>query len=320
MTTISPSALSTFALDVHNGLSAKQKTLSSRYFYDEAGDRIFQRIMRMPEYYLTDCEYEIFDQHKDAILQQLNLNERFDLVELGAGDGLKTKLLLKHFLQNAEFEYFPVDISPNVLSVLKDSLQEEMPDLKAHTLNYEYFEALEELNKFDHSPKVILFLGSNIGNFTINQADQFFKGLSDAMNPGDQLICGIDLRKDPEVILKAYNDETGITSEFNINLLHRINRELEGNIKVAEFQHHVVYNPQTGECRSYLFSSKKQTFQLNAIGETYELEAYEAIHMETSRKYSLSEIEMLAHKNGFRVKRHFHDRRNYFTDTLWIKE
>ncbi len=309
-----------FASDVHLGLSTPVKTLSSKYFYDAEGDKIFQRIMRMPEYYLTDCEYEIFDKQKDEILSHLQLKEKFDIVEFGAGDGYKTKLLLKHFISRAEFEYLPVDISQNALSSLEESLSKEIPELKVHTLNYEYFRALEELNKFDHSPKVILFLGSNIGNFSLTQADTFFRELGEVMNPGDHLISGIDLRKDPEVILDAYNDSAGITRDFNLNLLTRINRELGGDFDLSKFMHYPVYNPQSGECRSYLISLVDQTIHLEITGENYPLKAYEAIHMETSRKYSLNEIEELAQHNGFAVKAHFQDSRKYFTDSLWIKE
>ena len=320
MITTREPVLTRFAEDVDKGLSAETKFLSSRYFYDKAGDRLFQKIMRMPEYYLTDCEYEIFEQQKAAILKTLDIDEHFDLVELGAGDGYKTKLLLRHFLDNADFEYFPVDISINALEQLRQSLSEQFPELHVHPLNHEYFKALEELNSFDKSPKLILFLGSNIGNFTLDRADHFFYKLHQVMNPGDQVLCGIDLKKDPEVILEAYNDAAGITRDFNLNLLVRINRELGGNIDPAKFRHYPTYDPQSGECRSYLVSLTDQEITLEVTHKKYHLRKHEAIHTETSRKYSLQEIENLASHNGFRVKRHFVDSRNYFTDSLWIKE
>jgi L-histidine N-alpha-methyltransferase len=312
--------MSPFAQDVKEGLSSDAKYLSSRYFYDETGDRLFQKIMALPEYYLTDCEYEIFDTQKNSILSALDIKEHFDLVELGAGDGYKTKILLKHFQKNADFEYFPVDISANALELLRDSLAKEFAGLRVHALNHEYFKALEELNSFDDSPKVILFLGSNIGNFTPQRADDFFSKLCQVMNSGDQIICGIDLKKNPDVILSAYNDSTGITRDFNLNLLQRINRELGANFDQRKFEHYPVYNPQSGECRSYLISQAAQEVTIETLGQTFFFEKYEAIHMETSRKYSLKEIEHLAEHNSFRVKQHFTDSRNYFTDSLWIKE
>lgn len=320
MTTKNESRLSPFAQDVQEGLSSDDKYLSSRYFYDETGDRLFQKIMGMPEYYLTDCEYEIFDTQKDSILKALDIREHFDLVELGAGDGYKTKLLLRHFMEHADFEYFPVDISANALELLENSLASEIPDLRVHTLNHEYFKALEELNSFDDSPKVILFLGSNIGNFTLDRADHFFNKLYQVMNTGDQIICGIDLKKDPHVILGAYNDKTGITRDFNLNLLHRINRELGADFDPTKFEHYPVYNPQSGECRSYLISQARQEISIKSLESSFSIDKFEAIHMETSRKYSLKEIEHLAEHNGFRVKHHFTDSRNYFTDSLWIKD
>lgn len=310
-----------FARDVDTGLSADPKFLSSRYFYDAEGDRIFQQIMKMPEYYLTGCEFEIFDRQKQDILQSIRPDgQKFDLVELGAGDGYKTKLLLEHFLnQEANFEYFPVDISGSVLEHLQADLNQRFPGLRVTKLNYEYFTALEKLNELDDSPKVILFLGSNIGNFTPERANAFFNKLNQVMRPGDQLLSGIDLKKDPRTILKAYNDDAGITRDFNLNLLKRINRDLGGNFVIENFDHYPTYDPFTGECRSYLMSKVKQEVRIEALEKTYSFEHSEPIHMEISRKYSLREIEDLAHQCGFEVKKHFTDSREYFVDSLWVK-
>jgi len=309
-----------FAQDVHEGLSAPQKFLSSRYFYDAAGDRIFQQIMAMPEYYLTKCEYEIFDHQKGEILDAINPGSKFDLVELGAGDGYKTKLLLDHFLEKAaDFEYFPVDISGDVLKVLKDDLTHRFPNLRVTTLNYEYFEALERLNELDDSPKVILFLGSNIGNFKPSRAREFFDKLHHVMRPGDKLLSGIDLKKDPHTILRAYNDPAGITRSFNLNLLRRMNRELGANFVMDDWDHFPTYDPFTGECRSYLMSCKKQEVHIEATGANYSFRDSEPVHMEISRKYRLDEIEDLARNSGFEVQKHFTDSKKYFVDSLWEK-
>ncbi|MDZ7846290.1 MAG: L-histidine N(alpha)-methyltransferase [Owenweeksia sp.] len=225
-----------FASDVAKGLAADPKFLSSRYFYDARGDQIFQQIMKMPEYYLTACEYEIFNQQKDALLKAISRDKKFSLVELGAGDGYKTKVLLAHFLERGvNFEYYPVDISKNVLLELKKELQDKFPDLVVTPLNYEYFTALERLNQLDDSPKTILFLGGNMGNFSAARAHNFYNKLHEVMQPGDQVLNGIDLKKNPRNILKAYNDESGITKAFNLNLLNRINRELGGNFKTRKF-------------------------------------------------------------------------------------
>lgn len=313
--------LSEFAKDVHEGLSAPQKFLSSRYFYDATGDKIFQQIMNMPEYYLTKCEFEIFDTQKDDILSAIHPDRKFNLVELGAGDGYKTKILLEHFLkEKADFEYFPVDISADVLFNLGKDLSQRFPKLRITSLNYEYFGALERLNELDDSPKVILFLGSNIGNFTPERARSFFDKLNKIMRPDDKLLSGIDLKKNPNIILKAYNDPAGITHSFNLNLLERMNRELGANFDMDYWDHFPTYDPFTGECRSYLMSCKKQDVTIKATGHTYSFRNNEPVHMEISRKYRLDEIEALARSTGFSVNQHFTDSKNYFVDSLWNKQ
>lgn len=320
METITDNATQQFADDVHDGLSSDPKTLSSKYFYDAQGDKIFQAIMQMPEYYLTNCEYEIFEQQKDKILEAIHTGQKFNLVELGAGDGFKTKLLLEHFIdKGVEFEYYPVDISGDVLFHLSRDLSSKWPDLKVTSLNFEYFKALERLNELDSSPKVILFLGSNIGNFGPAQSSSFFRKLYEVMNEGDLLLCGVDLKKDPQVILDAYNDKAGITRSFNLNLLTRINRELGGNFEVNQFEHYPCYDPFTGEARSYLISKKKQEVFLSSTSSSYQFEYAEPIHMEISRKYSLAQLEQLAADSGFEVVNHFLDCKHYFTDSLWRK-
>ena len=309
-----------FARDVDEGLSSDPKQLSSRYFYDAKGDKIFQDIMRMPEYYLTECEFEIFNNQKEQILKSIEPGQKFNLVELGAGDGYKTKILLEFLInQDVDFEYFPVDISGDVLVELKSDLLNKWPQLKVSTLNYEYFTALKKLNELDQSPKVVLFLGSNIGNFSPSQADLFFKELNDIMQENDQLLCGIDLKKDPNVILAAYNDPAGITRSFNMNLLDRMNRELGANFDLNQFDHFPTYDPFTGEARSYILSKIAQQVDIEVTGKSYTFDKAEAIHMEISRKYTLHQIEQLARVTGFKVKKHFTDSRDYFVDTLWGK-
>ncbi len=309
-----------FAKDVENGLSASQKYLSSKYFYDAVGDKLFQQIMELPEYYLTRCEFEIFEQHKDDILQKIKTEGKFNLVELGAGDGYKTKILLEHFInKQAHFEYVPVDISHQVLKELEAGLKAEFPNLKVKALNHEYFKALKELNKMDATPKVILFLGSNIGNFTPATAQSFFKELCEVMNKGDKLLIGIDLKKNPKTILKAYNDEAGITRAFNLNLLERMNRELGANFDLNNWDHFPTYDPFSGECRSYLMSTIDQDVHFEILNKTFHFKNSEPIHMEISRKYSLDEVETLAKNCNFTVRKHFMDSRGYFVDSLWEK-
>lgn len=308
-----------FAEDVREGLSSEPKYLHSKYFYDEIGDDLFQQIMELEEYYLTNCEAEIFENQKNEILQYFSEdNSFFDLIEFGAGDGHKTKILLNHFVDNkVNLNYIPIDISKSVLTSLTLDLNKTLPDLVIKPICDDYFHALEELNKVDHNKKIILFLGSNIGNFRGDNAIPFLKHLRAEMNEKDLLLIGFDLMKDPKVILDAYNDKKGITSEFNINLLDRINRELGGNFNRANFSHYPSYNPITGESKSYLISLQKQTVWIERLSQSFNFERWEPIFTEISQKYNLKDIDHLANHSGFKVKKNLFDARKYFADSLW---
>jgi len=305
-----------FALDVIEGLTSTPKQLPSRYFYDEKGDRLFQKIMNLDEYYLTNSEYEILDTYKDRLLSLFSSGcEKFNLVEFGAGDGYKTKVLLKHFLaKEANFKYVPIDISGNVLQILEDSLKKELPDLKVEGIENEYFKALEELEN-SGTRNVILFLGSNIGNFTGDQSVEFLKGLRNGLNKGDLLLVGFDLKKDPSVILKAYDDSEGITRAFNFNLLERINKELGANFDLSKFRHFPSYNPQTGTTESFLISTERQDVEIQ--GNTIEFDPWESIHMEISQKYGMRDISNLALQSSFTIAQNFYDQKNYFVNSVW---
>lgn len=307
-----------FAQDVLEGLNSTPKTLSSKYFYDEEGDKIFQQIMELEEYYLTRCEHEILKANKARILDLFSNNTtRFNLVEFGAGDGYKTKVLLKHFLSSeADFRYVPIDISGSVLEELEDSLREELPALKVSPMKNEYFKALQQLEN-GGTRNVVLFLGSNIGNFPNSRAIDFLKQMNDSMKDGDLLFIGFDLKKDPEVILRAYNDSQGVTKAFNFNLLKRINRELHANFDLAAFRHFPTYNPMTGTTTSYLVSTRKQSVEI--MDSNVEFDQWEAIHMEISQKYSMKDIESLASQTGFSILHNFYDSRGFFVNSVWRK-
>ncbi|UZR93434.1 L-histidine N(alpha)-methyltransferase [Chondrinema litorale] len=309
----------TFATDILKGLSEYPKALSSKYFYDAKGDIIFQEIMNMPSYYLTNCEYDIFQQQKGAILNSIHAQgDKFQLIELGAGDGYKTKVLLQHFVnEQADFEYIPVDISSHVLSQLSKDLRKNFDTLEVSPMQGDYFHMLEKLGVDEETKKVIMFLGSNIGNFSFEKATDFFKQIANQLNKDDYFLIGIDLKKDPEIILSAYNDPDGITARFNLNLLRRINNDLGADFDLSGFKHYPVYDPQTGECRSYLLSLKEQTVSIADLERTFKFEKYESIHTEISRKYSLKEIDLLADAAGFKVVKNFTDEKGYFVDSLW---
>lgn len=311
----------TFAEDVRAGLASEKKYLSSKYFYDAAGDKLFQKIMNLPEYYLTRAEFAILEKHKKSILRPFVESKRkFNLVELGAGDGIKTRILIRFLYENqVPFDYYPIDISGSMLRELKDSLQQEFPNLPVITIENTYRKALKEKVWNHDFPTLMIFLGSNMGNFLEPEAMEVLSSLSNALDHQEMLLVGFDLKKDPQLILRAYNDSQGVTRDFNLNVLTRINRELGGNFDLQKFKHWPVYNPESGECKSYLVSTEKQTVSIQALEEIYTFEKAESIFTEVSKKYSLGELEEYATAQGFDVMANFQDEHAYFTDSLWRK-
>lgn len=308
-----------FAYDVQEGLSSSPKRLSSKYFYDKTGDKLFQEIMHMPEYYLTRSEYAILDQYKGELLRLFcDRGGSFNLIEFGAGDGLKTKLLLKHFSEhNSSFRYIPIDISGHVLQVLVSDLKKQLPDVAVEPVQNDYFKALSHLSENTHARNVVLFLGSNIGNFTEEEAIGFLTAMGENLSQGDLALVGFDLKKEPGLILQAYNDPAGITRSFNLNLLARINQELNGNFQLDKFQHWPTYDPESGEARSYLVSTSEQQVYIDALEQVFQFKAWEPVHVEISRKYDTDTIKRYATKAGFNVKRLYYDRDCYYVNALW---
>ena len=309
----------TFAQDVSEGLSANPKFLSSKYFYDDEGSRLFQEIMKVPEYYLTRSEREIFSEQTDEIFKEFKADrEAFDLIELGAGDGSKTSLLVDYFLkQNADFRYVPIDISSEALNILSEKFKTKFPELKIQTVQGDYFKTLETFKKKSDRKKIILFLGSNIGNFSEEQALDFFKNLRGLMSGKDFLFIGFDLHKNPKTILRAYADSLGVTAKFNLNLLKRINREIGGNFQVDEFKHYASYHPTERSARSFLISQKDQVVRIESLDKEFEFKQWEPIFMEVSQKYNLEMIEKVANESGFEIARNFFDESVFYTNSLW---
>jgi len=305
--------------DVIDGLSTKPKSLPSKYFYDDKGSQIFQKIMKMPEYYLSDCELEIFNIHKKQISNYFNPdNNLFDIIELGAGDGTKTKVLLKYLLENgSRFKYIPIDISEKAVHYLTTNLNNTFPNLNIEERAGDYFEMMEDINRFDKNPKHILFLGSNIGNYSISESIDFFRKIADVMNAADQLFIGFDLVKAPSVILNAYNDKQGYTRNFNLNLLERINNELEADFNLEKFDHYPVYDPDAATAKSYLVSTSKQEVYIRSLDAYFHFNKWESIYTEMSQKYNLELINEIAEKSGFKIIDNFFDSRHYYVNSLW---
>ena len=310
----------TFAKDVIAGLSAKEKHLSSKYFYDDAGSCIFQEIMDMPDYYLTDCELEILSLQASKIIDCVNFDEPFNIVELGAGDGFKTFKLLEYLVNNnINFHYVPIDISQGAMDILTQKLKTKLPTLSIHPRVGDYFEILSKENVQTNIPSLLLFLGSNIGNYNGEEAVSLLQLFNDNMKKGDALLLGADVKKNPITVQSAYFDTSGITKRFNLNLLLRINKEFDGDFMVDDFDFYCHYNPMNGEVRSYLVSLRNQRVELKKLSASFDFAKDELIWTELSKKYSLEEIDELAKTSNFKVQNHFLDSKHYFTDTLLIK-
>jgi L-histidine Nalpha-methyltransferase len=306
-----------FRSDVIKGLLSNPKRLSSKYFYDKKGDELFQRIMDCPEYYLTRCELDIFQNQTAEIASIISSvgNLPFDLIELGVGDGTKTRFLLSELLQTQiSFNYLPIDISGNILTELKQNFS-SLQGLNITTLQGEYLDMLREATRISNNRRVVLFLGSNIGNMDINAARQFCQDVRSLLEPGDLFLIGFDLKKNPQTVLDAYNDKSGYTRDFNLNLLHRINTELAADFDIDLFNHYPTYDPHTGACKSYLVSSRNQTVRID--NSEIHFKEGEWVYTEISQKYSSADIKELALNSGFSVLKNLTDKKHWFVDSIW---
>jgi L-histidine Nalpha-methyltransferase len=291
--------------------------LSSKYFYDARGSKIFEDIMQLPEYYPTRCEAQIFEKHKQRLLE-LCRNDYYHMVDLGAGDAAKTRILIDFFYKNnLAFEYIPVDISTHAVEELTQNLRKVYPSLSVKSVAADYLSALHWIHENIPGKKLVLFLGSNIGNFNAEECRLFLNNIWQLLDEDDRLLTGFDLKKNAEIIRNAYNDKSGVTAEFNKNLLHRINYELGGNFDVDAFEFYASYDPVSGFVKSYVISTKAQQVYIEALKRIFHFEAWETIHMENSRKFSLLEIEELASFCGYEVETHLFDEQKYFADSIW---
>lgn len=306
-----------FALDVLTGLSQMPKSLPSKYFYDEEGSKLFQQITELPEYYLTQCETEILHSKKEKIARLIN-GRRFNLVELGAGDGRKTKILLEHFMGTGlDFCYVPIDICEAAVEELIGGIDKHSPQLPIEGLVADYCDGLHWLSNKNEHRNVVLFLGSSIGNFSYFEAREFLYSLWNSLDDGDYLLIGFDLKKDIQLLERAYNDSQDVTARFNLNLLHRINRELGGNFDADQFQHYSTYNALSGAMESYLISRQEQVVDIEALNQSFSFEAWEPVHTEYSHKYLESDIASLAEETGFTIVAQLMDSKGFFVDSVW---
>lgn len=309
-----------FYKDVIAGLKSTPKRLNSKYFYDANGDKLFQELMSCEEYYPTNCELEIFTRQTAGICDaMIGDGDAFDLIELGAGDAMKSTFLLKYLLAHkADFSYLPIDISANVISYLNVTLPVTLPGLKIAGLNGDYFDMLKKAAARSDRRKVVLFLGSNIGNMPVSDAEGFCRELRNHLSPGDMVLIGVDLKKNPKTVLAAYNDKDGITKRFNLNLLERINRELNADFHLSKFEHYPTYDPETGACKSYLISTADQQVKIGKDSISFARDEY--IYMEISQKYSVMQTNQMAENAGFKPLEIFFDSKKWFIDAVWMAE
>lgn len=308
--------LEQFAADVSSGLSSDPKYLSAKYFYDDTGSELFQAISQHEDYYLTRTEYDILDTHSHYLPILLGEDE-IDIIELGAGDGHKSELVIKSFLEaGVKVNFHAIDISEKALDMLGETIWER-PNLSVHGLIGDYFEGLRFVKERSSKRQLVLFLGSNIGNFDHTESKAFLRRLWSSLNADDYLLIGFDLKKDIIELVNAYSDSSNYTRDLNLNLLARINRELGGDFDLSAFQHYAMYNPSLGAMESYLLSLKDQTVFIKALERAFSLEAFEPLHLEYSFKFLPSEIDSLCRQTGYQLIRNFSDKQERFIDSLW---
>ena len=312
------STVNIFAEDINKGLSLKNKALSSKYFYDDKGSKLFQKITEHPDYYLTRNEIEILNKIKPKLPKLLKLKE-IDIIELGPGDGSKSKIIIDGFIEyGCKVNYYPIDISLKALNLLNKNIKNDIK-LNINGIVGEYFEGLKFVKKLSQNKQLVLFLGSNIGNFEREYSIKFIKNIYNNIKNKSYILTGYDLKKDPKKLNKAYNDSSNLTKKFNINLLSRINKELNGDFILNNFIHYGTYNPSIGAMESFLISTKNQMVNIKKLNKKYYFDANEPIHLEYSFKFSIKDIDNIALKTNFKTINNYFNIDKGFLNALWQK-
>ena len=306
-----------FRRAVLEGLGREPRSIPSVWFYDAEGSRIFERIMDLPGYYPTRVETGILARNAPAIVETLPGGPSA-VVDLGAGDGAKTRLLVAAArTRNPLVAYAPIDVSYAALRSASARMQETWPGLTMNPVHADYVAGLRRAaGQAGRAPLLALLLGSNIGNLEWGEAVTLLGALRDSLRPGDHLLVGFDLLKDLDVLRGAYDDPEGVTAAFNLNLLTRINRELEGDIDVDAFAHRATFDPVRPAMESWLVARRGQV--VHVAGHRFEFRAGDAIHTEISWKYTGSQISDLARLAGFEEIGRYHDDNRWFADALWL--
>lgn len=306
-----------FAGDVRRGLSSDPKHLFPKYLYDDLGSQLFEAICRVEEYYLTRAESEILSQRADEIVASIPGCKT--LIELGSGSAEKTRKVIEALLrQQPELLFIPVDISASALDKGCRVLLELFPRLRIKAYAADYFDGLEALQPLDTAPALMLFLGSNIGNFERTEAVAFLRAIRRVLRKGDALLLGADLRKDRSKLEAAYNDALGVTRAFILNELARINRELGGDFDLRSFDLKSIYDEAAGRVDVYLESLRAQSVVIRGLDMTVTVRAGERIHVENAHKYDLNELSILAGQSGFSLARTWLDDQERFSSNLFV--
>ena len=307
----------TFAQELSISIRQKQKAINPKFFYDQKGSQLFEKICVLPEYYLTRTEISILKQ-LDGKLQSY-LDGNFRLVELGSGSSQKTRLLIDMLTRlQKHVEYFPIDIS-KILKTSSVALQSDYKKLHITGIIDNYENGLEFVKKYDDMKNLIVFLGSSFGNFDPENGIKFLQKINSSMKKDDLFLVGLDLVKDKDVLCQAYNDSQGITAQFNLNVLSRINSELGGNFDTSKFVHHAVYNENQNKIELYLRSLSKQTVEIPNADLMLEVDEDELIHTENSHKYTISQIKQMFTITGYQIKDMWNDDNRYYSLILLSK-
>ena len=305
----------TFAQDVAYGLAAPQKWLPPKYFYDARGSQLYEQICELPEYYPYRAERDIFITYAADIHAEVG---RLALVELGSGNAAKTRHLLDAYEQAAtSFVYCPVDISDTMLEATAAQLLEEYRHLTVQAMHADFAGHPEVVRAFQVEKKALAFFGSSLGNFTREESAAFLRQSASIMNPEDVFLLGIDLKKSPDILVPAYDDAQGVTAAFNLNVLHRINRELGGQFDVQSFEHVALYNDEKGRIEMHLRSRHAQHIPITKIEQVVSFQAGETIHTENSCKYTVEEVRALGEQAGLDLSHTWFDRQHYFLLALF---
>jgi len=299
-----------YADEVILGLTSPHKTLPCKLFYDEIGSALFEEITRLPEYYPTRTELEILRKYSREIA--LAAGSPISIVELGAGTATKTEMLLRAISRRQmRVNFFPVDISPSALSEARKRLRAELPGALVRPVIADFSDGFHFLKEIS-GRKLVLYLGSSIGNFDWTEAIALLRKVRDQLCPGDALLLGTDMVKSPQILIPAYDDAQGVTEQFNKNILRRINREFHGNFDLDSFRHIAEWNPERSRMEIYLESCKSQVVTLAATGTTVRFRAGERIHTENSNKYTPEIVQQLLRVSGFRLEQSWFDERQWF--------